>query len=406
MISVVRWLAVVGLLLPWGLQGAVRLGTDVLADSGFSILAGKRIGLITNPSGVNRRLQPTLEVLRKARGVRLVALFSAEHGLYGNVPAGQEIRSHVDNRIGLPVYSLYGPGRVRKPTASMLKGLDALVYDIQDTGCRSYTFISTLGLAMEACADAGIEFVVLDRPNPLGGERVEGPVLDPRFRSFVGQWEIPYVYGLTCGELARLIKGERWIAKPCRLTVVRMQGWRRDMAWRDTGLRWIPTSPHIPRGDSPLHYVSTGLLGSVGGVNIGLGFKMPFECVTAPWLDASRFSQQLNRYGLKGVKFEPFSIAYNGNRQKGVRIRFTDPAHAPLAAINFYLLEATQRLTGRDLCAEAVKAGKSFDLFDKVCGTDATRRALAAGKSATSIVASWKPGEEAFLKRRQKYLLY
>src|SRR5450759_713917 len=147
MISIVSWLAVVGLLLPWGLQGAVRLGTDVLADSGFSILAGKRIGLITNPSGVNRRLQPTLEVLRKARGVRLVALFSAEHGLYGNVPAGQEIRSHVDNRIGLPVYSLYGPGRVRKPTASMLKGLDALVYDIQDTGCRSYTFISTLGLA-------------------------------------------------------------------------------------------------------------------------------------------------------------------------------------------------------------------------------------------------------------------
>ncbi|MFM8336021.1 MAG: exo-beta-N-acetylmuramidase NamZ domain-containing protein, partial [Opitutaceae bacterium] len=184
----------------------VQLGSEVLAAGGFKELAGRRVGLITNPSGVSRRLESTIEVLRRAPGVKLVALFGPEHGIYGDVPAGDKVESRTDVRTGLPVHSLYGA--TRKPTAAMLRGLDVVVYDLQDTGARSYTFISTMGLAMEACAEAGVEFMVLDRPNPLGGIRVEGPrLLDERLRSFVSQWDVPYVYGLTCGELARMING-------------------------------------------------------------------------------------------------------------------------------------------------------------------------------------------------------
>src|SRR6266542_3058018 len=180
----------------------VQLGSEVLAADGFQELQSKRVGLITNPSGVSRKGESTIDLLRRAPGVKLVALFGPEHGIYGDVKAGENIRDKTDPRTGLPVHSLYGA--TRKPTLPMLKGLDTLIYDLQDTGVRSYTFISTMGLAMEACAEADVQFVVLDRPNPLGGERVEGPMVDDRFRSFVGQWNIPYAYGMTCGELARM----------------------------------------------------------------------------------------------------------------------------------------------------------------------------------------------------------
>jgi uncharacterized protein YbbC (DUF1343 family) len=401
------------LIVLWGVVGAaeVRLGNEVLAARQFADLRHKRVGLLTNPSGVNRQLESTIEVLRGANDVRLVALFAAEHGLYGDVPAGQEFTNHVDTLTGLPVFSLYAPGPVRRPTPAMLRGLDALVYDIQDTGCRAYTFISTMGLAMEACAEAGVEFVVLDRPNPLGGERVEGPMLAARWRSFVGQWEIPYVYGLTCGELARMINGEGWIKTPCRLTVVPLQGWRRSMVWRDTGLPWVPPSPHVPHGDSPMFQVATGLLGEIGGVSIGIGYTLPFQCVAAPWLDAARTAQWLNSYRLPGVRFvpvtyRPFYGAFKDTVVHGVQIHFTDPRRAPLTALNFYALEAIRTLSGRDLVRQAQQAGKSFAMFDKVNGTDATRAALQAGESAERLVSSWRAGEEAFRRKRQKYLLY
>src|SRR5256885_11222277 len=267
----------------------VQLGSDLLAANGFKELQGKRVGLITNPSGINRNGESTIELLRRAPGVKLVALFGPEHGVSGDVKAGESIAERTDKRTGLTVHSLYGT--TRKPTPAMLKGLDALVYDLQDTGVRSYTFISTMGLAMEACAEAGVEFVVLDRPNPLGGERVEGPMIDERFRSFVGQWDIPYIYGLTCGELARMINGEGWIKKPCNLTVIPMKGWRRSMVWRDTGLPWVPTSPNVPHAESPFYYAATGLFGEIAGgsgATIGTRIKRPFECVIAPWLDAQK----------------------------------------------------------------------------------------------------------------------
>jgi uncharacterized protein YbbC (DUF1343 family) len=387
----------------------VKLGNEVLAERGFRELAGKRVGLITNPSGVNSRLQTTIEVLRAAPGVQLVALFGPEHGIYGDVPAGDKIESRTDPRTGLPVHSLYGA--TRKPTPAMLAGLDALVYDLQDTGARSYTFISTMGVAMEACGEAGLEFIVLDRPNPLGGVRIEGPLVEEKFRSFVSQWDVPYVYGLTCGELARMINDRGWIKQPCKLTVVPMRGWKRTMVWRDTGLPWVPASPHIPHGESPLFQVATGMLGELGTVSVGVGYTLPFQVVGLPKIDPQALAAKLNRYALPGVQFrpltyKPYYAAFKDEIVGGVQLHFTDPANASLTAINYYALEALKHATGRDVFDEAVQAGKKFDMFDKVNGTDATRLALQSGKTAADIVAAWRAAEEKFRAERKKYLLY
>ncbi|WP_414662431.1 exo-beta-N-acetylmuramidase NamZ family protein [Horticoccus sp. 23ND18S-11] len=392
-----------------GAEQRIMLGNEVLAAGGFKELAGKRVGLITNPSGVNNRLTSTIDVLRAAAGVKLVALFGPEHGIYGDVPAGDKIESRTDPRTGLPVHSLYGA--TRKPTPAMLKGLNAVVYDLQDTGSRSYTFVSTMGLAMEACAEAGVEFIVLDRPNPLGGLRVEGPMLVEKFRSFVSQWDVPYVYGLTCGELARMINDRGWIKKRCKLTVVPMRGWKRSMVWSDTNLPWVPASPHVPHGESPLFQVATGMLGEIGGVSIGIGYTLPFQTVAAPNVSPQALAARLNAYGLPGVHFrpltyKPYYAAFKDEVIGGVQLHFTDPARAPLTAINYYALEAFKAVSGRDVFAEAPKANKKFDMFDKVNGTDATRLALQSGKSAAAIVAAWRAGEDKFRKEREKYLLY
>ncbi|HSU55526.1 MAG TPA: DUF1343 domain-containing protein [Candidatus Dormibacteraeota bacterium] len=387
----------------------VNLGNEVLARSGFKALQGKRVGLITNPSGVNRNLQSTIDVLRRAPGVQLAALFGPEHGINGDIPAGDKIGNRTDERTGLPAYSLYGA--THKPTPEMLKGLDALVYDLQDTGCRSYTFISTMGVAMEAAGEAGIEFIVLDRPNPLGGARVEGPMVENKYRSFVSKWDVPYVYGLTCGELARMINGEHWISNCCKLTVIPLKGWKRSMVWRDTALPWVLTSPHVPHGESPLFQVATGMLGEIGGVSTGIGYTLPFQCIAAPGLDPQKTAEIMNAYRLPGVRFnpityKPYYFAFKDQQLGGVEIYLTDPTRAPLTAINIYTLEALKRMAGMDLFAEAARTNKTFSMFDKVNGTAATREGLQAGKSAAEIVGSWKPKEEAFRKARKKYLLY
>jgi uncharacterized protein YbbC (DUF1343 family) len=391
------------------LSAEVKLGNEVLAAGGFNAVLGKRIGLLTNPSGVNRQLDSTIDVLRAAPGVHLVALFGPEHGVYGDVAAGGKVDSSTDSRTGLPVHSLYGA--TFKPTPQMLAGLDAMVYDLQDTGCRAYTFISTMGVAMDACGEAGIEFIVLDRPNPLGGERIEGPLVEDKFRSFVGKWDVPYVYGLTCGELARMLTGEHWLKHPCKLTIVSMQGWKRSMVWRDTGLPWVPSSPHVPQGESPLFQVATGMLGEIGGVSTGIGYTLPFQCIAAPGLAPYKLAEFLNGYHLPGVTFKPitykpFYAAFKDQLVGGVQLFFTEPSRAPLTAINFYALEALKKLAGRDLFEEAVKAKKSFAMFDKVNGTDATRKALQEGWPASDLVASWRPGEDAFRNKRRPYLLY
>ena len=247
----------------------VKTGIEVLRDRGFEGLAGKRVGLVTNPSGVDSQLRSTIDILFNAPEVNLVALYGPEHGVRGDVYAGGKISDSIDEVTGLPVYSLYGT--TRKPTQEMLEGIDVMVYDIQDVGVRSYTFISTLGLVMEACAPLGIEVMVLDRPNPLGGNKIEGCYVEQPFNSFVSQYRIPYVYGLTVGELAVLIneeglnRGQKGDQEPvkCKLSLVPMEGWKPDMLYEATGLPWVLPSPNIPLKDSPMYYAASGVCGEL-----------------------------------------------------------------------------------------------------------------------------------------------
>lgn len=401
------WLTALGA--PTASGAKVQPGIDTLTNAQFSLLRGKRVGLFTNPSGANRQGVPTVDVLRRAPGVRLTALFAPEHGIRGEIAAGLEFPDAVDPATGIPVFSLYGRGPTRRPTPRMLQTIDVLLYDIQDVGTRSYTFVSSMGLAMEACAEAGVEFMVLDRPNPLGGVRVEGPGLDPSYRSLVSQWDVPYVYGMTAGELARMINGEHWIKKVCRLNVVPVQGWKRAMTWRETGLPWLPTSPKITTIEAAFGYPALGLCGEVAkgsGLTTGNIFNRPFEWVAASWLDGTQACAYLNEYGLKGVTFTPTRVERDGRAYSVIRSEFRDAARAPLVAINFYVLEVVRRMTGRNLAREWSAQNPPPNLFDKVAGGLQLRRDLEAGRSAANIVRSWKQNEDAFRRRRAPYLIY
>lgn len=393
----------------------VKTGIEVLRERGFDCLAGRRVGLVTNPSGVDSNMESTIDILYNAPGVELVALFGPEHGVRGDVYAGGKITDSRDSATGLPVYSLYGS--TRKPTAQMLEGIDVMVYDIQDVGVRSYTFISTLGLVMEACAPLGIEVMVLDRPNPLGGNKIEGCYVEGAFNSFVSQYRIPYVYGLTVGELARLIneeglnrgqKGDQEPAK-CRLTVIPMQGWTRDMVYEDTGLPWVLPSPNIPFKDSPMYYAAAGVCGELYGfLNIGIGYTLPFQLFGATWLDPDRLKERLESYRLPGVSFrtiwyKPFSGMLSGKLVKGVQYFFTDYEKARLTDVQFYVIQAVAELYPQK---KAFEVADGVGLFDKVCGTDYVRQNLGKGYRVDDIIGYWRKDEEDFRNISRNYYMY
>jgi uncharacterized protein YbbC (DUF1343 family) len=379
-------------------RAQVALGIDVLAADNFRLLQGQRVGLITNQTGVNRRGIRTREILHKAPNVRLVALYTPEHGLDGVEKAGKYVASRRDALTGVMAYSLYGP--TRKPTPAMLEGVDTLVYDMQDIGCRSYTYISTMIKCMDAAGENGLRFVVLDRPNPLGGERIEGPGIESRWISFVGQIPTPYVHGMTAGEIARMANARGWAGAKCKLDVVPMRGWNRGMLWRDTGLRWVRTSPNIPHADSPAYYVATGILGSLAGVDIGIGTSEPFERAAAPWMDAVTLTRHMQRVAGRGIRYAPFS----GSGGQGVRIRIDPRAAANLTEINVHLIAELNRRTNRSLFARTSKSG--MDIFTKVCGGPALRRDLEAGVTPSRIVASWAGVASRFRRERAPFLLY
>lgn len=393
----------------------VKTGIEVLRDRGFDILQGKRIGLVTNPSGVDSNLKSTIDILYQAPGVELVALYGPEHGVRGDVYAGGKVSDSKDPSTGLPVYSLYGA--TRKPTPEMLKGLDAVVYDIQDVGVRSYTFISTLGLMMEACAPLGIEVIVLDRPNPLGGNKIEGCYVEPAFNSFVSQYRIPYIYGLTVGELAVLIneeglnRGQKGDQKPakCRLSVVPMEGWRRDMLYKDTGLPWVLPSPNIPTSDSAMYYAASGICGELYGfMNIGIGYTLPFQVFGATWLDPLKLKAELDSYDLAGVSFrtiwyKPFSGSLKGQLVKGVQFFFTDYEKARVTEVQFAVMQAVARLYPNK---KAFSVVEGYGLFDKVCGTDYVRRTFSQRYRFDDIREFWRKDESSFRELSQKYHIY
>lgn len=388
----------------------VKTGIEVLRESGFGLLRGKRVGVITNPTGVDSKLKSTIDILFASKVVHLVALFGPEHGVRGNIPAGEKIDNSVDSLTGLPAYSLYG--KTRKPTPEMLKGIEVLVYDIQDIGIRSYTYISTMGLAMEAAAEHGIAFVVLDRPNPLGGLKVEGNIVERGFESFVGQYPIPYIYGLTCGELATLLNGEKLLSsgKKCSLTVVPMKGWKRTMTFEETGLPWVPTSPHIPEATTPAYCASTGIAGELGVFSEGVGTPLPFRLFAAEWINAQRFATALNALNIAGLLFRPISFTPSYGRFKdrnlhGVQIFITDLQRASLMSIQFLCLQVHHELYP-ERNPFSMADSLHLAMFDKVCGTDQVRKRFARRMKFPDIKKFLEKDVRSFRKTSSRYYLY
>ena len=386
----------------------IQTGIEVLKNSNFKLLEGKRVGLITNPTGVDNQLKSTIDILHEAPNVNLVALFGPEHGVRGDVHAGDHVDNSSDPTTGLPVGSLYG--KTRKATPDMLKGIDVLVYDIQDIGCRSFTYISTMGLAMEAAAENNIEFVVLDRPNPLGGLKVEGNLAEDGYISFVSQFKIPYLYGLTCGELAQMLNEENMLAKQCKLTVVKMKGWKRKMDYTQTGLQWIPSSPHIPHAHSAFFYPVSGIVGELGYLSIGVGYTIPFQMFAADWIKAEEFASALNNLHLPGVHFRPMHLKpfYSvgvGTQMQGVQVHLTDYQKANLSEIQFYVMQVIAQLYP-DKAVFANANEKRFDMFDKVSGSNQIRLLFAKNNRFEDMQAYWNKDVEAFKKLSKKYYLY
>ena len=396
-------------------EPVVKTGIEVLCDREFEGLKGKRVGLVTNPSGVDRYMNSTVDILYNAPGVELVALYGPEHGVRGDVYAGGHITDTKDEATGLPVYSIYGA--TRKPTPEMLEGIDVMVYDIQDVGVRSYTFISTLGLVMEACAEKDIEVMVLDRPNPLGGNKIEGCYVESGFFSFVSQYEIPYVYGLTVGELAVMIneegmnRGQKGNQAPahCKLTVIPMEGWTRDMLYEDTALPWVLPSPNIPFKETPMYYAAAGVCGELYGfMNIGIGYTLPFQVFGATWLDPEKLKSRLESYSLPGVSFrtiyfKPFSGSQKGQLVKGLQYFFTDYESARITETQFYVMQAVAELYPDKKAFEIISG---YGLFDKVCGTDYVRTEFQKRYDFTDIKDYWRKDEEAFRELSQRYYIY
>lgn len=389
----------------------IKTGLEVLKASGFACLEGKRVGLITNPTGVDNSLTSTIDILFNAPNVKLVALYGPEHGVRGEAHAGDLVGHSTDPATGLPVYSIYGPNR--KPSKEMLQGIDVMVYDIQDVGSRSFTYISTMGLAMEACAELEIEFIVLDRPNPIGGLKVEGSYVEDGCFTFVSQYRIPYVYGLTCGELALLLNGQRMLgsgAKPgqslqCKLQVIPMEGWKRDMFYDKTGLPWIASSPHIPQAVTSFFYPLSGIAGDLPSLSIGVGYTLPFQ-LFAPadtLIEPELLARNLNALALPGIHFRPiyfrpFYSRGQGKTLTGVQVHLIDPAAAPLTDVNFYVIQELHKLNP-DI---------HFDLpaITKVCGSPYITSKFAERYLFEDIKDYWYKDVEGFRELSARYYLY
>lgn len=388
----------------------VLTGIDVLKARGFDVLKGKRVGLITNPTGVDVNLKSTIDILFESKDIKLTALYGPEHGVRGDYSAGEHVDFYNDPTTGIPVYSLYG--KSRKPSKEMLKDVDVLVYDIQDNGCRSFTYISTMGLVMEAAAENNIEVVVLDRPNPLTGLKIEGNLVEDGFISFVSQFKIPYVYGLTCGELAKMLNEEKMLkgGLQCKLTVVPMKGWRRNMTFEQTGLPWVLPSPHTPHRDTPEYYVSTGILGELGVISEGVGYTIPFQTYAAEWIKGKDLADKMNALGLDGVKFRPITYKpyYGAHAKKsisGVQLFITDMKKVNLTSLQFLFMQVHNELYP-DKNPFAMADSSRLDFFDKVAGSDKVRKMFQEKMQFKDIEAFLNKDIAPFRKLSSKYYLY
>ena len=388
----------------------IKTGIEVLKEQNFRCLEGKRVGLITNPTGVDNRMRSTIDILHEAPNVNLVALYGPEHGVRGDVHAGDHVTDIKDATTGLPVYSLYG--KTRKATPDMLKDVDVLVYDIQDIGCRSFTYISTMGLAMEAAGENGKEFIVLDRPNPVGGLKIEGNLVEDDCISFVSQFKIPYLYALTCGELALMLNGEKMLkdGEQCNLHIVKMKGWKRKMDYTQTGLQWVPSSPHIPHPYSAFFYPVSGILGELGYMSIGVGYTIPFQMFAAPWMEAEKLAGNLNRLNVPGVIFrpmylKPFYSVGKGELLQGVQVHIMDFGKAPLSDLQFLVMQEVAALYPDRAVFDHADKGR-FNMFDKVSGSRQIRERFSKRNRWEDIRDYWYKDAEDFRKLSKKYYLY
>lgn len=378
---------------------AVELGDDILLQTAWRDLGGRGVGLVTNQSGVTSNRESIVDALAQQGRVRIKAIFAPEHGLRGDRPAGATVGSYVDEKSGLPVFSLYGA--TRRPSAEMLDGIDVLLFDIQDVGSRAYTYISTMAYAMQSAKTYGKEFWVLDRPNPVGGHAVEGPVLEPAFESFIGLYPIAMRHGMTVGELARLFNEHFGIG--AKLRVIAMRGWERSMIWPDTGLQWVQTSPNVPLWQTTFVLLCTGLIDNAG-LNNGVGSGTPFFYAGMVGIDGRQLAGALNALRMPGISFRPAAWTpsagfWKGRVLTGVELVVTDfPAFAPVRTAVEILV------TTRALFPRAIDVKPAA--LDRDWGTASLRRGLMAGSSADAIVAGWSQSVAAFGALRAKYLLY
>jgi uncharacterized protein YbbC (DUF1343 family) len=375
-----------------------KLGVEVLLEEEKDLIVGKRVGLITNPTGVDQELNSIVDLLYNDPDVELTALYGPEHGVRGNAQAGEYVEFYIDDQTGLPVYSLYGP--TRKPTPEMLENIDVLIFDIQDVGTRFYTYIYTMAYAMEAAEENDIPFIVLDRPNPLGGKKVEGPVLDPDYASFVGNYPIPLRHGMTVGELATLFNKEFGIGAD--LTVVPMKGWKRDMYYDETPLQFVLPSPNMPTLDTALVYPGAAL---IEGTNVseGRGTTKPFELIGAPFMNSSELAAELNALNLPGVQFRAASFTpsiskHQGKLSHGIQIHITDrDAYLPIET-GLHIVKTIYDMYPEDVTIT--------NFFNNLIGNGWVREAIMNGESVEEISKQWKKDLKDFHKIRKKYLIY
>lgn len=390
-------------------MGEVRSGLEVFLEGETEAarrFRGARAGLVTNPTGVDRRLQSTVDLLARGSVVQLRALFGPEHGVRGASQAGEEVASETDPRTGLPVYSLYG--KTRRPTPEMLEGLDVILFDLQDAGCRYYTYLYTLSYLLEAAARYGLPVVVLDRPNPLGGLVTEGNILDLRFRSFVGDRAIPIRTGLTVGELARLFAAEISGAA-VDLTVVPMAGWRREMWYDDTGLPFVMPSPNLPTLESLTLYPGTCLFEGTS-FSEGRGTTRPFEIVGAPGIDPYEWADRLNELELPGVRFRPVWFVptfskHQGQLCGGVQVHIVERRAVRAVDVGVHMLATARRLFPQFEWRKPGQEGRP-PFIDLLAGGDGLRRRLDAGEPAEALLGEWEKEAETFAERAREFHLY
>lgn len=386
------------------MNGEVRTGADGLAASYDKLLRGRRFGLLTNPTGIDSRYRSTIDLCRELAGADLAAFFACEHGLRGEKQAGVRFEDAIDPVYGLPVYSLYGTRR--KPTAEMLAGLDAVVFDIQDLGIRFYTYLSTLVYTMQACAEQGVTLIVLDRPNPLGGFRIEGGLLQDGYFSMVGAWSMPVATGMTIGEFARMVNAE--LPKACELHVVPLQGWKRKMEFPDTGLPWVMPSPNMPTMDTVRVYAGNCLFEGTN-VSEGRGTTKPFEMIGAPWIQHEELCGVMNGLGLPGVHYHPVTFTptfqkHAGELCNGVMTYVTDSSVFRSAESGLYLLHSIAQLHPDQLAWRGEEDGHTF--LDILSGSDVVRRTIREPGSVQAILDTWQKDQAEWSKRREPYLLY